>query len=358
MNIHKATQQYEDWLRYYTPLVEQDLALKHQLMTSGVFPFLRGTYYRWAQRFPKVCSDMADAPTVLAVGDLHVENFGTWRDREGRLVWGVNDFDEAAYLPYTHDVTRLATSAHLAISAERLKLQPMDACEAILAGYRGSLEANGKPFVLAEDHTWLRDVARNNLKDPVTFWSKMDELAVVDESIVPVSARVVVEEALVDSAYADTEIKFKRRVAGVGSLGHPRFVAVIEHEGGCLAREAKALVPSGAVWASERTGPVDILYQAIIARAVRCRDPLVSLHGHWLLRRLAPDCSRIELTALSAEKDEARLLHAMGWETANIHIGDPAPILKDLKKRKEGWLHKAANAMLDDTTEDWTEWKK
>jgi len=36
---------------------------------------------------------------VLAVGDLHVENFGTWRDAEGRLIWGVNDFDEAWRLP-------------------------------------------------------------------------------------------------------------------------------------------------------------------------------------------------------------------------------------------------------------------
>ena len=31
----------------------------------------------------------------LSVGDLHVENFGTWRDSEGRLIWGINDFDEA-----------------------------------------------------------------------------------------------------------------------------------------------------------------------------------------------------------------------------------------------------------------------
>ena len=34
-------------------------------------------------------------PAVLAVGDLHTENFGTWRDAEGRLIWGINDFDEA-----------------------------------------------------------------------------------------------------------------------------------------------------------------------------------------------------------------------------------------------------------------------
>ncbi len=32
---------------------------------------------------------------VLAVGDLHVNSFGTWRDAEGRLCWGLDDFDEA-----------------------------------------------------------------------------------------------------------------------------------------------------------------------------------------------------------------------------------------------------------------------
>ena len=40
-----------------------------------------------------------DAPKVLAVGDIHIENYGSWRDAEGRVVWGVNDFDEAAKCP-------------------------------------------------------------------------------------------------------------------------------------------------------------------------------------------------------------------------------------------------------------------
>jgi uncharacterized protein (DUF2252 family) len=70
-------------------------------MTQGAFEFLRATYYRWTMRWPQHCAQLADAPQVLAVGDLHTENFGTWRDAEGRLVWGVNDLDEAHPLPYT-----------------------------------------------------------------------------------------------------------------------------------------------------------------------------------------------------------------------------------------------------------------
>jgi uncharacterized protein (DUF2252 family) len=65
-------------------------------MAQAPFSFLRAAFYRWLQVFPETCPDLAEAPVLLAVGDLHIENFGTWRDVDGRLVWGVNDFDEAS----------------------------------------------------------------------------------------------------------------------------------------------------------------------------------------------------------------------------------------------------------------------
>jgi len=48
-------------------------------------------------------------------------------------------------------------------------------------------------------------------------------------------------------------------------------------------------------------------------------DPLcVSTVAGWC-GVLAPDCSRIELASLSKDRDEARLLYSMGWETGNMH---------------------------------------
>src|SRR3974390_1320849 len=116
MDISAATASYEKWIRKYIRILDKDLELKHQHMAEDVFEFFRATYYRWAQVWPEVCKPLARAPQVLAVGDLHVENFGTWRDAEGRLVWGINDFDETTELPYTNDLVRLAASAHLAIN--------------------------------------------------------------------------------------------------------------------------------------------------------------------------------------------------------------------------------------------------
>jgi uncharacterized protein (DUF2252 family) len=100
MNIVKATNQFESWLGQRTELIKKDIRLKHSNMFAAAFPFLRATYYRWAQIWPLVCPELAKGPQILAVGDLHVENFGTWRDSEGRLIWGVNDFDEAYPLSY------------------------------------------------------------------------------------------------------------------------------------------------------------------------------------------------------------------------------------------------------------------
>ena len=121
-----------------------------------------------------------------------------------------------------------------------------------------------------------------------------------------------------------------RRRAGLGSLGHMRFVGLADWGGGKIAREAKALVPSAWLWAENHQGPQEILYQAVLTRAVRCRDPFVELRGQWVLRRLAPDCTRVPLESLGDEKDELRLLRAMGWETANIHLGSP-DVIKDVQ---------------------------
>ena len=109
MKIVKATQDYETWLGKRLRIVPRDLQYKHEIMAGNPFVFFRGMFYRWIQLWTEAAGAAAEAPEVLAVGDLHVENFGTWRDLEGRLVWGVNDFDEACWLPYTCDLVRLAT---------------------------------------------------------------------------------------------------------------------------------------------------------------------------------------------------------------------------------------------------------
>jgi len=356
MKIHKATARYEEWLSRHVRLIGDDLALKHDRMRESAFSFLRATYYRWAQIWPEVCPELSGAPRVLSVGDLHVENFGTWRDAEGRLVWGINDFDEAWPLAYTNDLVRLATSANIAIDGARLCIDAKTAAESILEGYQKSLEAGGHPYVLAEHQSALRDMAIERLKQPQVFWDKLDRLESLSENTLGAGARKALAQSLPERGLP---CRIAHRIAGLGSLGRERYVALAEWLGGKIAREAKALAPSACEWALNGSGTPKILYRQIIEKAIRCGDPFLNLKKPWIIRRLAPDCSRIELAALPKKRDEIRLLHAMGFETANIHLGNrnAKSIRKHLSKQKPAWLAHASVHMTEAVFRDWEEWK-
>ena len=122
--------------------------------------------------------------------------------------------------------------------------------------------------------------------------------------------------------------------------------------------------PSAASWAAGKDDAA-VGYGEALASAVRCPDPLVRVHGSWLVRRLAPDCSRIELATLSRSQEITRLLTAMGRETANVHVGTTGAvdadraksIRKDFKHRDGGWLRDAAGEMLDAMLDDWEQWR-
>jgi len=341
MDIRAATNLYEKWLATKTAVVRADLRLKHDRMRQSPFVFLRATYYRWSTECPRLCRKVYDGPAVLSVGDLHVENFGTWRDREGRLIWGVNDVDDAASLPFTNDLIRLATSAALAGRDRRLSLPPGDACGAILEGYSASLDCGGHPIVLAERHRWLRDLATGQLRDPIRFWEKLQAL---NRATGAVPVRVL--RRLMPAGAGDWRVC--NRIAGIGSLGRRRFVAIAEWSGGFVAREAKAFVGSEA--ASRR----------LIASRSLASDPFLGIVDGWIVRRLAPDCSRIDLEQLPRRRDERKLLRAMGFEAATIHATSAAAarVRRDLRGRGPRWLERAAEAMVDSTIDDWNEWRK
>jgi hypothetical protein len=350
MNIRQATREYERWLGTHLKLLRVDLNLKHKRMQSAPLPFFRGTYYRWAQIWADLCGPAADAPEVLAVGDLHIENFGTWRDIEGRLIWGINDFDEAWPLPYTNDLIRLATSALLA----RMSCGGKGACQAILDGYSQAVETGGRPFVLAEHHPVLREMATARLHEPEAYWEKLRQWP---ERAAPASARKAIDRMMPEKGLKP---RIAHRIAGMGSLGRERYVGLADWHSGSVAREAKALAPSACVWAENGKGTAAIYYQQILNRAVRCRDPFVQMRKRWIVRRLAPDCSRIELSALPEGRDEIRLLHAMGFETANIHVGSVKPrvLRADLEARPRDWLFTAARRMEKAVLRDFGEYRK
>jgi uncharacterized protein (DUF2252 family) len=285
VNIQQATTSYEEWMRRCTNVVEAHLKLKHQRMKANPFQFFRGTFYRWVQLWPETCANLCQAPKVLSVGDVHVNSFGTWRDVEGRLCWGVDDFDESYPLPYTNDLVRLAASVKVVLSLEHLTLKLNDGCDAILEGYEQSLKSGGCPITLAEREQVLEKLGIEAIKPPADFWDKLHKLPAPRRKI-PRDAKLGLQ-----GAWPEPNLSFKlvQREAGLGSLGQQRFVGIAVWQGGHIAQEAKAMIPSACSWISGHPGHQQSHYQEAIRSAIRPHDPFQRIHGSWLIRRLSPD---------------------------------------------------------------------
>ncbi|MFF9145323.1 DUF2252 domain-containing protein [Streptomyces sp. NPDC055051] len=91
--------------------------VKFRKMAGSAFAFYRGTaclFYRDLEREAHGGPFLDERTARVWIhGDLHAENFGTYMDANGRLVFNVNDFDEAYVGPYTWDLKRLAASLAL-----------------------------------------------------------------------------------------------------------------------------------------------------------------------------------------------------------------------------------------------------
>jgi Uncharacterized protein conserved in bacteria (DUF2252) len=355
MTITDSVDAYEQWLKTELrgELVAKDFEDKHDKMRKGAFPFLRATYWRWAETIFDVCPELKDAPAVLAVGDIHLENFGTWRDDEARLVWGVNDFDEAAEMPYALDLVRLATSAILARSEHEIDTR--DICTAIWEGYGKGLR-EPTPFVLDEEHAWLRKLFIASEDEREEFWQKMDGLK---PSRAAPGARY---QAALAAALPERgiELVFRPRQAGTGSLGRPRWVGIGSWRGGRLVREAKALVISG--WSLALGSRVKKLYAGdIVAGKHRALDPWYRLSGNIVVRRLSPNTRKIEVKKEATVLLDERILRKMGHELANVHTGTgdaQTRVRGHFSRRNAGWLRDAAKEAAKFVSGEYEAWKR
>jgi hypothetical protein len=356
-NIRAANKDYEKWLRSELNgnVVEKDLARKWQKMSAGPFPFLRATYWRWAETIFDICPALEAAPTVLAVGDIHLENFGTWRDDDGRVVWGVNDFDEAAEMPYVLDLVRLATSAILARPSRVFPARNI--CGAILKGYAHGLK-DPRPIIADEEHAWLRTLLLVPERERARFWQKMAALKPAGKRGPPAAYRKAIEAAMPEH---DIDIvKFAPRTAGAGSLGRPRWVGIASWRGGTVLREAKALIPSAWTRIPGR-GSRKLRCADIASGRYRAPDPWWGVTGSIVVRRLSPNSRKIEVVGEPDQLLGNRMLRAMGYELANLHLGtmrQHAALDKDFSRRDSDWLLSAAKAAAKFVSSEYKDWRK
>ena len=241
------------------------IARKYRAMSRDPFVFFRGTAHLfWEDWASMGGTALDDAPLAWCCGDLHLENFGSYRGDNGLAYFDLNDFDEAALAPATRDTARFLTSACLAAESLGLSTREVRQLEAsFLDGYAAALTAGKARWIERSIATgWIRELLRSveartqqQLLDERTVMRDGRRVLRIDEKRtfkLTVAERRRVAQSIARFGARQPDPGFYRvrdivgRVAGTGSLGVPRYAVLIRGDGAGDERilDVKAARPS------------------------------------------------------------------------------------------------------------------
>jgi uncharacterized protein (DUF2252 family) len=123
------------------------LRVKYKLMQGDVFRFFRGTNHLFYEDLSKN-NPLPPAPLAWLCGDLHLENFGSFKGDNRLVYFDINDFDDALLAPAVYDVARLVCSIFVAFDSLKIEeAKAINMGQLFLKTYSESL-AKGKAYYI------------------------------------------------------------------------------------------------------------------------------------------------------------------------------------------------------------------
>ena len=325
------------------------LQLKFQHLRHDAFAFFRGTNHLFLDALPRKHA-LFRAPGALICGDLHLENFGTYKGDNRLCYFDINDFDEACLAPFTVEIVRFLTGFRLAAPEFKLKrAQVAILARSFLQGYSSAIES-GKPRWVERDvadgaiRALLRQAMRRTRASLLDRYTRVrrkqrafniDGVRMLEASAADLKSLARFCRGLRAPGAKDSFFKLldaARRIAGNGSLGIPRFMMLIHGRGspnGNFLLDLKfADASATARWSplkqpewkndAERVVNLQEILQAIspaMLGAVKFQDE------HYVLKELQPLLDRLDLPSQCGKiRRVSRVLESMGSITAWAHM--------------------------------------
>ena len=358
---------------------------KYRKMAADPFAFYRGSAAVFYADMRDREDGWADERTgrVWIQGDLHAENFGTYMDGEGRLVFDVNDFDEAYLGHFTWDLQRLVASVALmgwtkALSDDDIRTM----CGTYLRAY---LDQTEQFLDCDQDHRWSlrlgtasgaveRALLQAQLSNRVAL---LDSTTVVEDyarrftngstiRVLDDDERGRVEQAYAD--YLDTIPESKRLGSltyslkdvvgksgfGIGSAGLPAYNLLVEGHTEALENDVVLTMKQGNVAAPSRVVDDEGCRSAFLHHGHRTAVSQRALQAHadpWLgwtemhggdhdgvgfvVKEYSPYEADLDWADLSEPDEIAEVLEQLGRATAKVHcvsdVDDPSTPLVDFQ---------------------------
>jgi uncharacterized protein (DUF2252 family) len=232
---------FERILEFNKGRVPHILQLKYDLMAMDAFRFFRGTCHLFYEDLAKKITWKDDTKAWIC-GDLHLENFGSYKGDNRVVYFDVNDYDESILAPVTWEVVRMLTSIHVAADVLKLsKEQSVVLAENYIDTFIASIQG-GKALAVEKETVkgllkeFLEKVADRSDKELVKKRASLEKkrLKVDGIKFLPLSNRKDIMKAAKDwleAHYGKGTIKIHDaayRIAGTGSLGLRRYVVLKE----------------------------------------------------------------------------------------------------------------------------------
>lgn len=317
------------------------LSLKYGRMRADPFVFLRGTCHLFYARLPRG-GVFKSAPAAWCCGDLHLENFGSYKGDNRLAYFDLNDFDEGILAPASWDLVRFLTSLRVGAGSLGLKSDAaQDLCQAFLDGY-GSALAGGKAYwvdprtadglvrTLLED---LRERQRPEfLAGRTQLKGKKRSLRTDGKKALPATGAQRAKVLAFMESFASTQknpgfykvMDVARRIAGTGSLGVERYAILVQGKGspdGNYLLDLKQSLPSSLAshlklkqprWKSEAQRVVAI-QRRVQAVSMAFLHPVDIGDTSYVLRGLQPSEDRVTLDgARQSLADIRKVIAGMG----------------------------------------------
>ncbi len=323
--------------------------MKYKAMRESAFVFFRGTCHLFYARLPPLGA-LRKVPAAWACGDLHLENFGSYKGDNGLVYFDVNDFDEAVLAPCIWDLIRVVASITLARKDLSLgKKAIADLSRYFVTSYAEAL-ANGKPRWIERDTATgiigqllqtLKGKSASELIAGRTETSGGKLRLKVDNAhaLAASPAERKRATALIDDftkQHPDIRIgktvAIANRIAGTGSLGIERYVILTRGKGEkkrLRLLDLKLAVPSSSAAKTELAQPafaseaervvtIQRFFQAV---APALLNPVIAGDRSFLLKQLQPSADRLDLDSMAKAKNREGIIEALGLMARTLAWG-------------------------------------
>ncbi|MGH3468741.1 MAG: DUF2252 domain-containing protein [Thermocrispum sp.] len=337
---------------------------KFRKMAADPFAFYRGAAWLFYADMADELDRWSDERTgrVWIQGDLHAENFGTYMDAAGRLVFDVNDFDEAYLGSFTWDLKRLAASVALMAWSKAISDEDI---AALIGSYLRSYVGQVREFAEHPDdevfnlqlsttsgvvHDMLQAARMNTrigLLERLTSMENYERRFREGPGVRRLDEREHASVCDAFTAYLETIPRGKRFTSisydvkdvvgragfGIGSAGLPAYNILVEGRTQALENDVLLSMKQGNVPAPSRIVRDERIEgyfrheghrTAVSQRALQAHaDPWLgstALDGvGFVVSELSPYVSDLDWSDLTEPQDMTPVLEYLGLATAKMH---------------------------------------